>query len=94
MRLILGKEEEELILEGESSLPHVSTTIREYVPCKYNKDDENENIPIYFNTDCINVSHMSTHSHVVKMIMMQNNVTQDVFAFEWKRYIGSKLYKL
>lgn len=85
MRLTLGDEEKELILEGESSLSHKPGTIREYVPCKYNfKDDEN--IPVYFSTDCINISNMATHSHVVKMIIMQNNFTQDVLAYEWKRY--------
>lgn len=84
MRLTLGDEEEELTLEGESTLPH-KPAIREYVPCERNFE-ANEDIPIYFNTDCINVSNMATHSHVVKMIMMHNNLTQDVLAYEWKRY--------
>ncbi|XP_011870310.1 PREDICTED: coiled-coil domain-containing protein 108 isoform X1 [Vollenhovia emeryi] len=83
LRLTLGDIEEELTLEGESSLPY-KATIREYVPCESNFEDD-DNIPVYFNTDCINVSHMATHSHVVKMIMMHNNLVQDVLAYEWKR---------
>ncbi|XP_036138725.1 uncharacterized protein LOC105833748 [Monomorium pharaonis] len=85
LRLTLGDKEEELILEGESSLPYKPITIEEYVPCERNFQDD-EDIPIYFNTDCINVSHMATHSHAVKMIMMHNNLMQDVLAFEWKRH--------
>lgn len=84
MRLTLGDEEKELTLEGESSLPHKLATIREHVPCKHSFTAED--IPIYFNADCINISHMATHSHAVKMIIMHNNVMQDVFAYEWKRY--------
>lgn len=82
----MGDEEEELILEGESSLPHKPITIGEYVPCERNFEND-ENIPVYFNTDCINVSHIAMHSHVVKMIMMHNNLVQDVLAYEWKRFI-------
>ncbi|XP_011263936.2 uncharacterized protein LOC105256022 [Camponotus floridanus] len=81
--LILGDKEEELILEGESSLPHKSAVIGEYVPSGCNFEDDD--IPIYFNTDCIDVLHIPTHSHVVKMIMMHNNLIQDVLAYEWKR---------
>lgn len=79
----MGDEEKELMLEGESFLPHKPTTIREYVPYKRNIEDEN--IPVYFSIDCINISNMAMHSHVVKMIMMYNNFTQDVLAYEWKR---------
>ncbi|TGZ46630.1 Uncharacterized protein DBV15_04028 [Temnothorax longispinosus] len=83
LRLTLGDEEEELTVVGESSLPH-KPTIREYVPCERNFEDD-ENIPVYFSTDCINISHIATHSHVVKMVMMHNNLVQDVLAYEWKR---------
>lgn len=85
MRLTLGDREEELTLEGESSLPHKPATIREYIPCEHSFEDD-ENIPIYFSTDCINISHIATHSHVVKMIMIHNNLVQDVLAYEWKRF--------
>ena len=81
MRLTLGDREEELILKGESFLS--PTIIREDVPCEQNFKDEDS--PIYFSTDCINVSQIATHSHVVKMIMIHNNL-QDVFAYEWKRF--------
>ncbi|XP_011701694.1 PREDICTED: uncharacterized protein LOC105458232 isoform X2 [Wasmannia auropunctata] len=84
LRLTLGDKEEELTLEGESSLPHKPATIGEYVSCERNFEDD-EDIPIFFNTDCIDVSHMATHSHVVKMIMIHNNLVQDVLAYEWKR---------
>lgn len=82
--LILGNEEKELILEGESSLPHKLTTVGEYVPSECSlKDDD---IPIYFNIECIDISNVAMHSHVVKMIMMYNNMVHDVFAYEWKRF--------
>ncbi|XP_018393695.1 PREDICTED: uncharacterized protein LOC108772623 [Cyphomyrmex costatus] len=88
LRLTLGDREEELTLEGESSLPHKSTTIREYIPCKHSFEKD---IPIYFSTDCINVSHIATHSHVIKMIMIHNNLVQDVLAYEWKRRETSEI---
>jgi len=84
--LTLGNKEEDLILEGEASLPYKSAVIGDYVPCKSNFEND-EAIPIYFNIDCINVSHMATHSHVVKMIMMHNILVQDVLAYEWKRFV-------
>ncbi|KAL6261473.1 hypothetical protein P5V15_006563 [Pogonomyrmex californicus] len=90
LRLTLGDDEEELTLEGESSLSYKPTIIEEYVPCKYNFEDD-EDIPVYFNTDCINISHISTYSYVVKMIMMYNNLVQDVLAYEWKKCRVSKI---
>ncbi|XP_050455314.1 cilia- and flagella-associated protein 65-like [Cataglyphis hispanica] len=81
--LTLGDEEEELILEGESSLPHKPAAIGEYIPSE--SHDIDDDIPIYFNADCIDILHVATHSHVIKMIMMHNNLVQDVLAFEWKR---------
>ncbi|KAG5308054.1 CFA65 protein, partial [Acromyrmex insinuator] len=89
LRLTLGDREEELTLEGESSLPHEPATITEYVPSKQSFEDED--IPIYFSTDCINISHIATHSHVVKMIMIHNNLMQDVLAYEWKRHETSEI---
>ncbi|XP_072767070.1 cilia- and flagella-associated protein 65 [Anoplolepis gracilipes] len=82
--LTLGDEEKELILEGESSLPHKPTAIGEYIPSECNFEDE-DNIFVYFNIDCINILHIATHSHVVKMILMHNTLEQDVLAYEWKR---------
>lgn len=81
--LTLGDEKEELILEGESSLPHKPAAIGEYIPSECNIEND---IPIYFNADCIDILHIATHSHVIKMIMMHNNLVQDVLAFEWKRF--------
>ncbi|XP_018338048.1 PREDICTED: coiled-coil domain-containing protein 108-like [Trachymyrmex septentrionalis] len=83
LRLTLGDREEELTLEGESSLPYRPETSREYIPCEQSFEDQD--IPIYFSTDCINVSHIATHSHVVKIIMIHNNLMHDVLAYEWKR---------
>ena len=92
MRLTLGDREEELTLEGESSLPYRPETSREYIPCEQSFEDQD--IPIYFSTDCINVSHIATHSHVVKIIMIHNNLMHDVLAYEWKRFAWIKLYGL
>lgn len=85
--LTLGDEEKELILEGVSSLPHKPATIGEYVSpeCNSKVDD----ISVYFSTNCIDISHIAIHSHVVKMIMMHNNSKQDTLAYEWKRFVGS-----
>lgn len=86
--LTLGDEEKELILEGESSLPHKPATLGEYIPSKCNYEDDDDDIPVYFNTDCINVSNIATHNHIVKMIMMHNNSKHDVLAYEWKRFVA------
>lgn len=72
-------------MEGESSLPHKPATLGEYIPSKCNYEDDDDDIPVYFNTDCINVSNIATHNHIVKMIMMHNNSKHDVLAYEWKR---------
>lgn len=83
----MDNKEEELILEGESSLPHKSAAIGEYMPFEYNFEDD-DNIPVYFSTDCIDILHIPTHNHIVKMIMIYNNLVQDVLAFEWKRFVS------
>lgn len=83
--MTLGDEEKELTLEGESSLPHKPMTVGEYVPadCSSKVND----IPVYFSTDCIDVSHVATHSHVMRMIMVHNNLEHDALAYEWKRSV-------
>lgn len=91
LSLALGDEKEELMLEGESSLPHKSATVGEYVPpyVSYgssNCNSEISDIPVYFSTYCIDISHIATHSHVVKMVMLHSNLDHDVLAYEWKRF--------
>ncbi|XP_025154117.1 cilia- and flagella-associated protein 65 [Harpegnathos saltator] len=88
--LSLGDEKEELTLEGESSLPHKAPTVGEHMPSYVSYVSSNSSsgvfdIPVYLSTYCIDISHMATHSHVVKMIMLHNNSQYDVLAYEWKR---------
>ncbi|RLU26569.1 hypothetical protein DMN91_000365 [Ooceraea biroi] len=83
LRLTLGDEEKELTLEGESSLPHEPMMAGEYVPSDCGS--RNDDIHVYFNTDCIDIPCISTHSHAVRMIIMNNKSLHDVFAYEWKR---------
>lgn len=84
--LILGDEEKVLTLEAECSLPHKAKTIDEYISFD-DYSSKLDDIPVYFNTDCIDVSNIATHNHVVKMLMMHNNLKHDVLAYEWKRCV-------
>jgi len=81
--LILGDEEKELTLEGESLISHKTMMIGEYIPFD---NVWHEDIPVNFNIDYIDIPCIATHSHTVRMIIMYNNSLQ-IFAYEWERFV-------
>ncbi|XP_046143458.1 LOW QUALITY PROTEIN: cilia- and flagella-associated protein 65-like [Osmia bicornis bicornis] len=78
----MGDKTSEIILKGKASHYFKSTdfgrTIPPHCACK------TELFPAYFNIDCIDMWAIPMHSHVIKMLLVYNNLDYAALAYEWK----------
>lgn len=80
---MLGKKETELIIKGESSRNPITKVVERISP--YQDKFLIPEVPIYFNTDSLTISPLSTQSTVTRMIMVHNRHPQDMLAYSWDR---------
>ncbi|XP_076752428.1 cilia- and flagella-associated protein 65 [Xylocopa sonorina] len=80
--ITMGDKTEEMTLEGESSfdsrLISIGRPIPSYCACK------TPLLPVYFSIDCIDVWCISTHTSIIKMILVYNNLDNDALSYEWR----------
>ncbi|XP_076545308.1 cilia- and flagella-associated protein 65 isoform X5 [Osmia lignaria lignaria] len=78
----MGDKTSELILKGKASHYFKSTdfgrTIPPHCACK------TELFPAYFNIDCIDMWAVPMYNHVIKMLLVYNNLDYAALAYEWK----------
>lgn len=80
----MGDKTSELVLKGKASYYFKSTdfgrTIPAHCACK------TEVFPAYFSIDCIDMWAIPMHNHVIKMLLVYNNLDYAALAYEWKWY--------
>ncbi|CAK9816862.1 Cilia- and flagella-associated protein 65 [Anthophora quadrimaculata] len=78
----MGNETTELTLKGEASSDFRTISIGRQIPdhcsCRIAL------FPAYFSVDCIDMWSVPTHSTIVKMVLVYNNLDNDALAYEWQ----------
>ncbi|XP_033220876.1 cilia- and flagella-associated protein 65-like [Belonocnema kinseyi] len=85
----LGKRETELILEGASSQNSIIKVAERLSP--YKDKFFIPEVPVYFNTDSITISPVSTNSTITRVIIIHNRHPKDVLGYSWERYKISEI---
>ncbi|XP_043467707.1 cilia- and flagella-associated protein 65 [Leptopilina heterotoma] len=80
--LKLGKKETELIIKGESSRDPITKVVERISP--YQDKFSIPEVPVYFNTDSLTLSPLTTQSTITRMIMIHNRHPQDILAYTWE----------
>lgn len=72
-----------MILKGESSRNPITKVIEQISP--YQDKFLISEVPVYFNTDSLTISPLTTQSTITRMIMIHNRHPQDIIAYSWEK---------